>query len=70
MHVHVSINDPRAVTHTGPSIHRVCPAACTKAIMSSSIDREREKGLETEIEAKYIVGGMALMFIRVSTYTS
>ena len=33
--------------------------ACTKAIMSSSIDREREKGLEMEIEAEYIVSGMA-----------
>ena len=34
-------------------------AACTKAIMSSSVDRERGRGLETEIEAEYIVGGMA-----------
>ena len=57
--MHVSINDPRVVTHAGPSVRRVCPAACTKAIISSSINRER--GLETEIEAKYIyiVGSMA-----------
>ena len=30
--VYVSINDPRVVTHAGPSVHRVCPVACTKAI--------------------------------------
>ena len=47
------------VTHVGPSVDGVCPAACTKALMSSSIDREREKGLEMEIEAEYIVSGMA-----------
>ena len=57
--MHVSINDPRAETHAGPSVHRVCPVACTKAIMSSSIDREGGRGLEMEIEAEYIVGGMA-----------
>ena len=48
------------VTHAGPSVHRVCSAACTKAIMSSNIDGERGKGLEMEIEADYIVGGMTL----------
>ena len=43
--MHVSINDPRAVTHAGPSVDRVCSVACMKAIMSSSIDRERGKGV-------------------------
>ena len=44
MHVYVYVNDPRVVTHAGPSVHRVCPVACTKAIMSSSIDHDRERG--------------------------
>ena len=40
-----------------------------KAIMSSSIDRERGKGLETEIEAEYIVGDMSFdVHLRILNY--
>ena len=56
--MHVSINDPRVVTHARPSVDRMYPAACMKAIMSSSIERERGRGLEIEIKAEYIVGSM------------
>ena len=67
--MHVSLDNPRAVTHAGPSVHRVCPAAFMKAIMSSSIDRERGKGLETEIEAEYIVGDMSFdVHLRILNY--
>ena len=46
LHCACELNDPRAVTRAGPSIHCVCPAAYTKAIMRSSrIDRERGKGI-------------------------
>ena len=52
--MHVSINDPRAVTHVGPSVHLVCPTTCIKTSKSSSIDRDRGKRLKMEIEAEYI----------------
>ena len=67
--VHVNVNDPRAVTHAGPSVHRVCPVACTKALRVQALIMIEKggRGLETEKEAKYVVMGCQTR--RKATYT-